>query len=251
MIKNIDKFITACRKRFGSRLISIIAHGSGIFETDYWDINDYDLVVVLKNKQFLTKDIKVINSIIKSIKIEIDLDLQLFYLEELPSNADLYSQNTNGCFFAWHLRGSVLLYGQNIFDLMIGPSQYQVRLSLLQKIRQYAHVIRKMNISGRPITSKEEAHVLIKFLFKMIKDTLMIEGILEQNKKKSILLIQKMCPKMFKKKDLQFLFRLNSNENIWKEKENFLSWTMNISEKIYQNALSFACLNMRFKRLKL
>jgi len=151
----------------------------------------------------------------------------------------------------WHLRGSILLYGQNIFNLMTGPSQYQVRLSLLQKIRQYAHTIRKMNILGQPITSKEEVRVLIKFLFKMIKDILMIEGTLEQDKKKSILLIQKVRPKMFKKKDLQFLSRLLDNDNAWEERKDFMSWAMNISEKLYQNALNFAYSNMRFKKLKL
>lgn len=240
MPNNYELFIAECKHNFGERLICIIGHGSNFFESSL-NQQDMDLVIVLNNKEMSVSDLTILNAIVAKLKQNIDL--QLFYSEELPQDADHYSQNTNGCFFAWHLRGSELLYGTDIFNLMHGPNNYQMHLSLLQKIRQYAHKIRQEVINNRE-QCKVIAHSIRKYLLKMIKDMLMLNGVLEQNQPKQILSFRKMYPNLLSVEEFESIDGINSNNPIT------LMEAFKISEKIYNEALKFARENIRFKPLK-
>jgi len=249
MKKYADYFTKKCANAFGKRLISIINHGS-VIDGGIGNPQDIDLVVILSDKTYLISDMQTINKIVSPISDL--LDVQIFYLEEIPQNADLFSQNTNGCFFAWHLRSSCILYGDNILDLIYGPSPYQLKLSLMQKIRQYSHQIRKDIIAGKEIKTQKDFHNLIKVLIKIIKDILMINNILVKN---PYLLLDKFSNKydnLLDNKESQFLFNaLSGDYDISENRDDIYKMIHQIAEKLYQLALQIAKKELKFKPIRL
>lgn len=168
------KFVRCCEKVFvPGEIIGILFHGS--METlEHSSKSDCDLAIIFDRSE------RCYFERLKDI-IGIDRELIMFcnvrplFLTEIPKNADYYSQNTNGAFFAWHMRTARVLYGENPFDKLVGPNPYQLSLSLWQKVQQYTGEARKAFL--QPAVSIEAGKKIAKNIFKSLKDLLMVKGL--------------------------------------------------------------------------
>lgn len=155
---------------FGTENVTcILLHGSILFNP-HTPPNDTDLVIVLREKS--GKDcLKLRQLIMQSWLARPPIHLHLIYLEEIPVNADLFSVHTCGAFFVCHLRQAEVLHGENIFDKMVGPSDYQLQLSLFQKVQQYIFQIRNLAFKiGRQsetelLWARKKTVIVLKDLF--------------------------------------------------------------------------------------
>ena len=161
----------------------ILFHGSILFNPQT-PPQDADFVIVLRRKK--EDDCSELRRLVtRSRLVQVPIHLHLIYLEELPVNADFFSIHTCGAFFACHLRQAETIYGENIFDKLVGPSDYQLQLSLLQKVQQYTFQLR--NLVFKPGKASEgELLWARKKSIVMLKDLLLSSGILIQEEARII-----------------------------------------------------------------
>jgi len=129
----LEMFVQRCKQEFQKgEVVGILFHGS--METcEHTAESDCDLTIIFAEKD--PANLKKLKEIVCGEEnLAIIRNLRPLFLTEMPRKADFYSQNTNGSFFAWHMRTAQLLFGENPFDEMIGPSPYQLAVSLWQKI---------------------------------------------------------------------------------------------------------------------
>lgn len=164
-------------RNFGAEnVVSMLVHGSIIFNGGTAS-HDLDLVIVLKERT--AGDCDLLRTSVMEAQIdETPIQLHLIYLAEVPVHADFFSIHTCGPFFVWHLRQSVVLHGENIFDRINGPSDYHLQLSLLQKVQQYTFQLRNMVFKRH--ASEWDLHQARKRSIVVLKDLLMSEGELFQ-----------------------------------------------------------------------
>jgi len=155
----------------------ILLHGSLLFNP-HLSPQDVDLVVVLKRKD--RRDCVLLRKLIVQSRLSrLSIQLHLVYMEEIPTNADFFSLHTCGPFFIYHLRQAEVLFGENVFDTVSGPSDYHLQLSLLQKIQQYTFQLRNLVVKTGRISEGELRQVRKRSIV-VLKDLLMSEGRLIQ-----------------------------------------------------------------------
>lgn len=169
---------------FGAENVEcVLFHGSILFNPQT-PPQDADLVIVLRRRK--ENDCSELRKLVtRSRLVQLPIHLHLIYLEELPANADFFSIHTCGAFFTCHLRQAETIYGENIFDKLVGPSDYQLQLSLLQKVQQYTFQLRNLVFkSGKP--SEGELLWARKKSVVMLKDLLLSFGTLIQEEARII-----------------------------------------------------------------
>ncbi|MFY9493540.1 MAG: hypothetical protein WAP55_03640, partial [Minisyncoccia bacterium] len=139
---------------FGAEnVVCVLLHGSLVFNT-HPPPQDADIVIVLRRKD--QGDCALLRGlVVQSHLSRLPIHLHLIYLEEIPTNADFFSLHTCGPFFVCHLRQAEVLFGENIFDVVTGPSNYQLQLSLLQKVQQYTFQLRNSVFKTGGISEEE------------------------------------------------------------------------------------------------
>ncbi|MFY9493181.1 MAG: hypothetical protein WAP55_01770 [Minisyncoccia bacterium] len=190
---------------FGAEnMACILLHGSLVFNP-HLSPQDADLVIVLRRKE--QGDCALLRElVVQSHLSRLPIHLHLIYLEEIPANADFFSFHTCGPFFVCHLRQAEVLFGENIFDVVTGPSNYQLQLSLLQKVQQYTFQLRNFVFKTGGI-SEEELRQIRKKTIVVLKDLLMSEGKLIQQE---VEIIHEIADRLsdFSSEELEFLQQL-------------------------------------------
>lgn len=177
-IESMQKLSGEIVSTFGAdNVVCILLHGSLVFNP-HLSPQDADLVIVLRRKDRGDCDL-LRELVVQSRLSRLPIQLHLIYLEEIPANADFFSLHTCGPFFICHLRQAEVLFGENVFDVVAGPSDYHLQLSLLQKIQQYTFQLRNLIFrSGR--ISEGELKQARKRSIVVLKDLLMSAGRLIQ-----------------------------------------------------------------------
>lgn len=158
-------------------VIGILLHGSLVFNPKNRP-QDIDLVVVLRRTR--EDDCETLRHLLaRSGLTQPAVQLQLLYLEEIPTQADYFSLHTCGAFFVCHLRQAEVLYGKNVFDAVTGPADYQLQLSLLQKFQQYTFQLRSALMKRGSISEKDLLQARKRSVV-VLKDLLMSDGTLIQ-----------------------------------------------------------------------
>jgi len=161
-----------CQKEIpAEELVGVLFHGSRDCAEANLD-SDWDLAIILRKKNPVS--LLKLGEIFRTQEVPSACFPRILFLSEMPQNADFYSQNTNGSFFAWHMRTATVLYGENPFDKMVGPSPYQLALSLWQKSQQYTGEARKAIL--RSSFTEKECTKLFKNVLKTMKDLMMLNG---------------------------------------------------------------------------
>ena len=170
---------------FGAEnVVCILLHGSLLFNP-HLSPQDADLVVVLKQKD--RGDCVLLRKLIVQSRLSrLPVQLHLVYMEEIPANADFFSLHTCGPFFICHLRQAEVLFGENVFDAVSGPSDYHLQLSLLQKIQQYTFQLRNLVVKTGRI-SEGELRQARKRSIVVLKDLLMSAGKIVQQEGEIVL----------------------------------------------------------------
>lgn len=174
IIKLSERIVSA----FGAdNIVCILFHGSILFNP-HIPPHDADLVIVLKRHD--VENCSNLRKMVRQVRlIELPVHLHLIYLDEIPENADFFSIHTCGAFFTCHLRQAEALYGENVFDKIVGPSEYQLQLSLLQKVQQYTFQMRNLVFTLGRRTENELLWARKKSVV-MLKDLLLSTDILLQ-----------------------------------------------------------------------
>lgn len=163
---------------FGAENVAcILLHGSVLFNPHL--SQDVDLVIVLK-RQTSSDCTSLRRLIVRSKLSKLPIQLHLFYLTEIPTDADFCSINTCGPFIAWHIRQAKVLFGENVYDKITGPSDYHLQLSLLQKFQQYTFQLRNVLCKAGDISDSELLQARKRSIV-VLKDLLMSEGTLIQH----------------------------------------------------------------------
>jgi hypothetical protein len=124
---------------FGNRIISLIFFGSQRYKRSKIG-SDYDLYLIFDN--YKPKDIDTIRSIVKEIKIDLDLTIQ--YLDQMSFDPNDFQDGSMGCFALDYLSLGECLLGKNIFiDYKKGVKELEYKKSLLRKINEYAYRYRR------------------------------------------------------------------------------------------------------------
>ncbi len=215
MNKKVEILAKRIVSAFGTQnVVCILLHGSVVFNPQL--SQDIDLVIVLRHNS--ASDCTVLRRLIGQSKLsDLPVQLHLFYLSEIAMDADFCSINTCGSFIAWHMRQAKVLYGENVYDRMTGPSDYHLRLSLLQKFQQYVFQLRNTLCKVRLISDNELLQARKRTIV-MLKDLLMIDGELIQYEpdilREALIRFPQFCPD-----EITFLNKITSN------------WEMPVSEK--------------------
>jgi len=208
MNRQVNRFAQMCSEEFTENLVCILQHGSTV--TGNSDAqSDFDIIVIFAAKKI--DDLAKLNTILKqAFDVEnVKVDLQIFYLSELPLNADYFSLFTNGAFFVWCLRKARVVYGKNIFLDMDGPSIFQLRLSLFQKVQQYIYFMRQ-TVTCRD-DSPERIRYLQKRMFMAMKDILMWDGVVYETSKEILARFKERFGNVFKEKEWLEIERLTDD----------------------------------------
>ncbi len=232
----LELFISRCQTSFPEGAIAaILFHGSRAFGDNDED-SDWDLAIVfgksISSGEEKLQAIKKLRTVLSDKQLAVLRNIKPLFLSELPKSADLYSQNTNGAFFAYHMRAAKLLHGDyNPFDLMIGPQPFYLALSLYQKLQQYIGRARKGALAPERFSFRQAR----KDTFKMLKDTLMLKGIYEKTKEQQLEQFRQLWPNVLSPAEVKFLRASLSkySEGGSFSPEQFLA----IQEKIYNHAL--------------
>lgn len=176
--ESVQKLSSKIVSVFGAEnVVCILLHGSLVFNP-HLSPQDADLVIVLERRG-LEDCIMLRDIAVRSRLSRMPIQLHLIYREEIPASADFFSLNTCGSFFVCHLRQAEALFGKNIFDAMVGPSEYHLQLSLLQKIQQYTSQLRDLVFKPGRISEQELRQARKKSIV-VLKDLLMSAGMLVQ-----------------------------------------------------------------------
>ena len=211
----------------------ILLHGSLVFNP-HLSPQDADLVVVLRKKD--RGDCIKLRELAQSSELSrLPIQLHLIYLEEIPANADFFSLHTCGPFFVCHLRQAAVLFGENIFDMVTGPSDYHLQISLLQKVQQYTFQLRNLVFRTRQ-ASDGEIRQTKKRSIVVLKDLLMSAGILIQEEAE---IVHKSMDRFsdFSSEEREFLqwilqeWTMPSSETVVQE---FLQQCLAIHERAYE-----------------
>jgi hypothetical protein len=178
MNKKVENLAKRIVSTFGTEnVVCILLHGSVVFNPQL--SQDVDLVIVLRRNS-ASYCAMLRRLIIQSRLSALPVQLHLFYLEEITTDADFCSINTCGSFIAWHMRQAKVLYGENVYDRMTGPSDYHLRLSLLQKFQQYTFQLRNTLCKVHPASDGELLQARKRTVV-VLKDLLMVDGKLIQH----------------------------------------------------------------------
>lgn len=217
-----------------NQIVCILLHGAIVFNPEI-QATDIDLVVVLRQRH--REDMEILRKCKQDANLfKFSTQLHLVYLFELPKNSDFFSMHTCGAFFVWHLREAQVLYGENIFFSLNGPSDYQLQISLMNKIQQYTFVLRSIifNFSEDRIDDKT-IELVRKRTISILKDILMSDGILLQKDEQ---IVEKTIDRysIFDENDIKFLLKISRKNGLLKntnDQLNFLNLCLGIHEKIY------------------
>jgi hypothetical protein len=230
----INEFRDRIVDSFGpENVVCILLHGSILFNPQSIP-QDVDLVIVLRNKN--RGDCSLLRELAIRTRItRIPVQIHLIYSQEIPIQADFFSIHTCGSFFVWHLRQANVLYGENIFDTLNGPSDYQLQLSILQKIQQYTFQLRNSTFKiGR--ISEKDLHQAKKRSILVLKDLLISTGKLIQREKDIVNEAFTRFPN-FNSKEQNFLRELVGEwkkPSSEKKSRQFLHLCLSIHERAYE-----------------
>lgn len=232
--EEVDKLREGIISVFGSYdVMCVLLHGSALFNP-HIQPQDIDIVIVLRQKG--KEDcLRLRNLVIQLQLSRLPIHLHLIYLEEIPANADFFSLHTCGPFFVCHLRRAEVLFGENVFDIVFGPSDYQLQLSLLQKIQQYTFQIRNLVFSPVKVSERELRQARKKSIV-VLKDLLMSEGKIVQQEAKIVHESMGSFPD-FSREEIEFLRVLIGGWVIPSSDESalrFLEQCLAIHERAYQ-----------------
>ncbi|MFA5173223.1 MAG: hypothetical protein WC435_02390 [Candidatus Paceibacterota bacterium] len=218
---------------FGTNnIVCVLLHGSLLFNPHLIP-QDVDLIIILKKKS--SGDCLKLRELVIDLRMfELPIHLHLIYLEEIPTNADYFSIHTCGSFFVCHLRQAETLFGKNIFDVVNGPSDYHLQLSLLQKVQQYTFQLRNLIFKIEPISEKEIRQTRKRTIV-VLKDLLMSQGSLIQEESEIFSQAAKYLYD-FSPKELEFLQELLTEWTVpssSKDTLNFLQQCLAIHEQVY------------------
>lgn len=203
--RSIQKLGGKIISAFGvENIVCILLHGSLVFNPHLIP-QDIDLVIVLRRRDL--EDCAILRGLVVQSRLSrLPIHLHLIYLEEIPSNADFFSLHTCGPFFVCHLRQAEVLFGENIFDAVTGPSDYQLQLSLFQKVQQYTFQLRNLIFKTGKILDGELRQARKRSVL-VLKDLLMSEGRLVQQETEIVRETVGRFPD-FSSEELEFLQRL-------------------------------------------
>ncbi len=231
----LELFITRCQANFPEGAITaVLFHGSRAFGDNDKD-SDWDLAIVfgeeISSVEEKSRAIKILRTVLSDKRLAALRNIKPLFLSELPKSADLYSQNTNGAFFAYHMRAAKLLYGDyNPFDRMIGPQPFYLALSLYQKLQQYIGRARKSALAPERFNFRQAR----KDTFKMLKDALMLQGIYKKTKKQQLEQFRQLWPNVLLPVEVEFL---RASLSRYPEEGDFSpEQFLTIQEKIYNHA---------------
>ena len=198
--KTIQRLSEKIASTFGDdKVVSILLHGSVLFNP-HLPSHDVDVVIVLRRKD--AGDCSLLRKLVGQSRLgSLPIHLHLIYLEEIPTNADFFSLHTCGPFFVCHLRQAEILFGENIFNKISGPTDYHLQLSLLQKIQQYTFQLRNQIFRTGKVSGYEMA-LARKRSIVVLKDLLMSDGILLQQETEIVTAVGQRFPELWTKLSL-------------------------------------------------
>jgi hypothetical protein len=159
------------------RVKTILLNGSVLFNPRTGPL-DLDIVLVLSSPH--DQDYDRLRSLISATPSSLPLHLHLLYLTEVPLDTDLFSMHTCGPFILRHLGDAKVLYVENIFRTLRGPSKRQVLISLLQKVQECTFSMRADLATRRSLDDTDVSHAE-KRLLRAVKALLMAHGVLLQH----------------------------------------------------------------------
>lgn len=151
-------------------IVCLLHYGSVKQKEDFNSQSDLDFHLVLKKIDAQTlRDIKDIFGFSNKI------DLSFHSLDEIVYDNNLIFQNGNqGIYFMHVLASSDTLAGENIYLQLIPKiDEEQVRKSIIEKTRYYIWLLR------RNYVSENNLKVHKKYFIRIIKDILILEGIID------------------------------------------------------------------------
>lgn len=138
-----SKYGLEIKRKFGKRLDSVLLYGSKTLGNDK-EKSDFDIALVLKTKS--DEDVELI----KSLNNEwARFDLNILYLDDLFTNADVFSWDSSGPLFYYVLRDSSSIIGKNPFDSMTPPTKEILDISILAKMQYYVFKIRRATFQSK------------------------------------------------------------------------------------------------------
>ena len=183
---------------FKDNLSSILCYGSTT--ENPLETNDVDIIIILKNKHDIQKDMALLKKIL--VQEQKNIDTQLMYEKEL-ANGNVFSLDTHGPFIVEELKKAIPLYGDNPF---IKLNIYNdVRLaSVIQKLQYYVFRARQASL-GNPILTKDKNGNFHRKKLKMaMLDLLIAKQVTLNNSDDIIKTFIKYYPKIITK-EFQFL----------------------------------------------
>lgn len=142
----MDKLLEELRKTFGDNLLCVLQYGSSTRGNANTDI---DLAVILKIKDLISnKDLSALKDVNQKF-LDFNLDLQLFYSEEIFSG-DYFAVYNHGNFIIEILQKAKVLYGENPVNKLQLKSQ-QKWTSIFNQNQLYVYRSRQEFLGlGRP-----------------------------------------------------------------------------------------------------
>ncbi len=195
---NINELVNKLISGFKENVLSILLYGSAIENNS--ETNDVDIIIILKNKNNIINDIKLIK---EHILEKNNIDAQLLYEKELTSG-NTFSLDTHGQFIVEELKQALPLYGDNPF-MKLNINQEICKASVIQKLQYFVFRARQASL-GYAILTKDNNHDFHRKKLKMAMLDLLIAKQVKVNKSEDIIeVFNKHYPEIITK-EFQALF---------------------------------------------
>jgi len=208
---------------FKSNLLSILLYGSNIKKVS--KKNDIDLIIILKEKNSSSKDLRILRRVLQTRKDFVDL--QLLYEKELI-NGDTFSLDTHGQFIIEELKKAIPLYGDNPF-VGFFLSISLIQLSIMHKLQYYVFRARQEYLGYGFSTKDKSKDFHRKKIIMAMLDLLLAKQITINDQKNILKIFIKNFPGVIKD---EFYSLLNEKKLLDIEE------AMPIYEVLYDKALS-------------